>query len=112
MSDELDDFYVHTVTVEKFTGTSGYGEDQFDAPVTLAPPTAGCFIEQRRRLVRDKTGAEVVSETTLYTYPAAADRFTPDSKVTIGTTVARVITIAVSDSGDLDLPDHIAVNLT
>lgn len=112
MSDELDDFYVHTAIVETLQGTNGYGADVFADPVILTPPDTGCFVERRRRLVRDKAGVEVVSETTLYTSPTVAALFAPDSRVTIGSVVSLVITVAVLDSGDLDLPDHIAVNLT
>lgn len=113
MSDELADFYVHTVTVETLTGTSGYGVEQFAAPVILAPGTDnGCFVESRRRMVRDKDGVEVISETTVYTYPAAAALFTPGSRVTINGTIAHVITVAANTSGDLDLPDHVVANLT
>lgn len=111
--DELADFYVHTVTVETFQGTDGYGRDSFAAPVVLAPATSnGCLVESVRRLVRSKDGAEVISETTIYTYPAAATLFTPDSRVTIGTAVARVIVAALSTSGALGLPDHLTVTLT
>lgn len=111
--DELADFYVHTCTVETLQGVDGYGREVFAAPVVLAPATSsGCFIEQKRRLVRGKDGVEVISETTVYTYPAAAALFTPDSRVTIGTAVSRVIVAAPSTSGALGLPDHVAVNLT
>lgn len=112
MTDELADFYVHTVTVETLTGTDGYGREQFAAPVILTPPDTGCFVEQKRRMVRDKDGVQVVSETTVYTRPEQIDLFTPGSRVTIRTAVAHVITAALNDSGDLDLPDHIAVALT
>lgn len=113
MSDELADFYVHTVTVETFQGTSGYGVDMFAAPVTLSPATGtGVLVEQKRRLVRDKDGAEVISETTVYARTTAAALFTPDSRVTIGGVQSRVITVAVNELDALDLPSHIAVALT
>lgn len=107
---ELDEFYVHTLTVATYRGTNGYGEDVYAAPFTIAPPL-GCMIEPKRRLVRDQNGAEVVSETTIYTYPTHTARFVPGSRVTVGTDVATVITVAVFETGDLDLPDHIVVNL-
>lgn len=108
---ELDDFYVHTCTVETYEGTNGYGEDVFDAPFIVTAPE-GCFIEPKRRLVRSSTGEQVVSETTVYTYPAHTGRFLPGSRVTINATVSTVIVAAPFDSGDLDLPDHLVVNLT
>ncbi|KJL37050.1 hypothetical protein RR49_01162 [Microbacterium ginsengisoli] len=112
MSDELADFYVHTVTVETHQGTNGYGADVLEAPHILTPPDTGCFVERKRRLVRDKAGEQVVSETTVYTYRDAEPLFTVDSVVTIDGVASRVLTVAVSDSGGLELPDHIAVYLT
>lgn len=108
---EMDEFYVHTATVETYLGTNGYGADTFAAPVVLAPPN-GCLIEPKRRLVRDSTGEQVISETTVYTYPANAALFAPSSRVTINGTVSRVIVVAPFESGDLDLPDHVVINLT
>lgn len=98
MSDELADFYVHTVTVETLTGTDGYGRDIFAAPVDLTPASdTGCFVEYKRRMVRDKDGVEVVLESTLATYPAAHPLFTPGSRVTIRGAQTRVITAALAD---------------
>lgn len=111
--DDLADFYVHTVTVETLQGTDGYGRERFAAPVVLAPMNStGCFVEQKRRMVRDKDGAEVISETTIATYPAAHALFAPGSRVTVRGVESRVITAALADSGDLDLPDHTLVALT
>ena len=111
--DELADFYVHTATVETLTGTDGYGRDIFAGKITLSPDSDyGCFIEQKRRLVRDKDGAEVISETSLYSSPAVAPLCTPGSRVVIAGVESRVITASLFDSGDLDLPDHTVVALT
>ena len=112
-------FFVHTATVEKFLGTSGYGADLFAAPVTIQ-----CFADDARKLIRNKDGAEVVSESTLYTFTTNAPLFAPDSRVTIwpdgvnvldgnenAPTPTRVIKVNVNDSGSLNLPDHVAVNL-
>jgi hypothetical protein len=110
MTDELADLYVHTVTVETYLGTSGYGADLFAAPVILF---GGCLVESARRLVRDKDGNEVISETTLYTSPASLALFAPDSRVTtIDGAQSRVIRAALADSGPLALPDHVSVTLT
>lgn len=112
-ADELEDFYVHTVTVEPFLGTSGYGEDMFGPASTLSPDTEnGVFLDDSRKLVRDATGEQVVSESTLYTYPTAAALFNPGARVTSSAgVVSRVIRANVNDSGSLDLPDHVAVSL-
>ena len=111
-------WFVHTATVETFQGTNGYGQDVFAAPVTVP-----CFTDDSRRLVRDKTGAEVVSETTLFTSAADGALFTTNSRVTLPTAtdtadgdplpprVSRVIKANINDSGPLKLPDHAEVNL-
>lgn len=104
-------WFVHTVTVEKFLGTNGYGEDVFDVPVVLAPPN-GCWVDNARKVVRSKDGIEVVSETSIATSTANAPLFATDSRVTINGVVSRVIKANSGDSGSLSLPtDHLEVNL-
>lgn len=110
---DIAEFFVHTATVETLAGTTGYGVDLFAAPITLDPATGnGCFIDDTRRMVRSSDGEQVISETTLYTYPANAPYFVPNSRVTIRGVISRVITVNLNDSGPLDLPDHVAVTLT
>lgn len=104
-------WFVHTVTVETFLGTNGYGEDVFDVPVILAPPN-GCWVDNASKLVLNKDGVEVVSETSIGTATANAPLFTPESRVTINGVISRVIKANNGDSGPLNLPtDHLEVNL-
>jgi hypothetical protein len=107
MSGEFDDdfFTIHSVTVETFEASGAFG-DVFADPVTVSG-----FMDGSRRLVRNATGEEVVSESTFFANVTYGPLFTPDSKVTFGSTVSRVINANTNDSGILDLPDHIAVNL-
>ncbi len=106
-AEDLDDFYVHDVTVRTLVGTGAYGDVHAD-PITVA-----CFADDSRRLVRSADGQQVVSETTLYGPPARKLVWTPGSLVTLPSgRQATVITCAVRDSGDLDLPDHVAAALT
>lgn len=100
-----DDFAPTTVTVETKTGTGANG----DVFATAAPVLV--FLEDARKLVRDGTGQQVVSESTLYADPADAALFTPDSKVTLPTRVARVILTKTLAIGDPDV-DHTEVALT
>ena len=107
-ADDLDDFYIHTVAVETLTGTSGYGEDLF----ATATDVVG-WMEESRRLVRDKDGQQVVSESTFYADPAHAAKFKADSRVTFEGVPSRVIrTSRHTSNTTLDLPDHIVVALT
>lgn len=113
MIDDIAEFYVHTVTVETFTGTSGYGADVFAAPVTLSPATGdGCLVDDTSELVRTSETETVLSSTTVYTYPASAPLFVVKSRVTINGVVSRVVRANLNDSGPIGLPDHVAVKLT
>lgn len=103
---DLDDFWVHTVTVEMFLGAGAYG-DVYAAPVTVIG-----FMDGTRKIVRSATAEQVVSESTFYTYPITGPLFVPDSRVTQGSEVSYVIKNNTNDSGVLDLPDHAAINLT
>jgi hypothetical protein len=107
-------FWVHTATVETFKGVGSAG-DIFAPPVTLTPgngTTDGCFLDDGTKLVRNKDGDEVVSTTRLFTDKGNAALFTPNSRVKLPTRTARVISANSEDSGDLGLPDHLAVALT
>ena len=105
MFSAADDFQTTTVTVETRTGTGANG-DTYDPPATRE-----VFLEDARRLVRDATGQQVVSESTLYADVADAALFAPDSKVTLPTREALVITTKAHVIGDPDV-DHTEVNLT
>lgn len=107
MSDDLDEFYVHSVTVETYQGTNGYGEDVFAAPVTVAG-----FLDDTRHLVRSQTAEQVVSEAQFYTHPENGALFTADSRVTVDGVTSRVIRTNVNTSGSLELPDHAVISLT
>lgn len=106
----VEEFFVHTVTVEEFLGANGYGVDQFGAATTLAPPN-GCLVDDSTTLTRNGKGEEVVSSSTVYTFTANASLFGAGARVTSNGRTSRVIKVNVNDSGPLDLPDHVAVSL-
>lgn len=102
----IEEFFVHSVTVKTLAGSGPYGdvyETHADVP---------CFIEDKRRVVRDKQGAEVISETTIYADIGTVSWFKPDSMAVFWGRESTVITLARFESGDLDLPDHVAVSLS
>lgn len=85
----------HTVTVHPYLGTGAYG-DVWGAPVVVRE----VFVEDRRRLVRNQSGEELVSESTVRTRPGV--RIPVGSKVTVwqGTPLertGRVITASLFD---------------
>ncbi len=94
----------HDVTIEARTGSGPYG-DVYDPP-----DTARVLVDQKRRLVRDQGGQEVVSETTLR---APLDTVAPPgSRVTLpdGRT-STVITVSRYDGGSLPVPSHLEIAL-
>jgi hypothetical protein len=103
--DDLAFFYVHTVTVETRTGTGAAG-DVYAAPVQVTG-----FLEGKVQLVRDSTGQEVTANSTLYCAVADGARFTPDTKVTTGGRISRVISQNINDAPGLNLPDHAEIYL-
>ncbi|MBG0830515.1 hypothetical protein HS041_22395 [Planomonospora sp. ID67723] len=94
----------HTVTVEPLTGEGPYGPEYGPAAEVR------CFIDDKRRLVRDKTGAQVVSETTVFM--PLATTCPVGSRVTLPTgRESTVLTSLRRDGGGLPTPDHLEVNL-
>jgi hypothetical protein len=113
---DLDEFFVHTASVETWKGAGSNG-DVYAAPVTVL-----CFADDARRLVRNANGEQIISETTLYTTNDNVALFVEKSRVTflndpdgdgiVPSRTALVIKVNANDSGALDLPDHLAVTLT
>ncbi len=106
-ADELTEFFVHTVTVETFEGSGPYG----DVYLPTSDPIP-CFIDEKRRFVRSSTGEQIVSETTLWMSKTHYGAFKPESLVQVNGHPSTVITRSLADSGEMDLPDHVSVNLT
>lgn len=105
-AEDLEEFYVHTVTVDVVTGGGPWGDE-----VTTSDPLR-CFVDDSRSFVRDSNGVEVVSSTTITAPPEYRENFTPGTTVHLPHRDAQVIAVAVADSAALDLPDHIEVALT
>jgi hypothetical protein len=93
----------HSVTVAPYEGTDGNGRPVYGTAFTVA-----CFLEDVRRTVLDKTGAEVISESTFYADPGPV---IPDlSKVVLPSRESRVIVVKDHDLGAIDGPSHLEVN--
>lgn len=90
--------------LEVYAGSGGNG------PIFEEPVDVGVIVEEASRLVRDSTGAEVISSTTLRANLRDAP---PGSYVTLpGGRRRRVITTAIHRAhGQPALPEHIELAL-
>lgn len=104
--DELSEFWVHETTVRTHTGSGPFGEEYAD------PVRVPCFIDHRRQLVMDGQGRETTSEATIRGPLGQGRRFTPESLTTVDGRERRVLTLAIRDGRDLDLPDHFEATTT
>lgn len=69
-------FWRHELLIERLGGDSPLG------PVFAAPETVKGWVNDRRRLVRDESGTEVTSETTVY-LPIGTPSVPTGSRVTL-----------------------------
>jgi len=101
-------FWVHTVAVETFEGTNGYGQDTFSPPVTV-----NGWLQGSTKLVRATEGDETVSQAQFFAPIDSAPLFAPKSRVTLpDSRITTVIVTNTNDAGGLRLPEHVEVNLT
>lgn len=94
----------HSITVEAYAGATGHG-DSYAPPATVTP----CFVDQKRRLVRDGTGSQVVSQTTVYA-PLGTDA-PPRSKVTLPDGQETIVISAArrTAAGVDEAPEHLEI---
>ncbi|MEV0586323.1 hypothetical protein [Nonomuraea sp. NPDC050310] len=96
----------HTITVQPYIG-SGPGGRVFGAPVTYR-----AYVQDKRQLVRNAAGQEVVSEATAYVGDPAAN-IPADSKVTVPAGRTALVITANRREGALHaLRDHLEITLT
>ena len=99
-------FFVHSATVETFAGTGSYG-DTYAAPVVVKG-----FLDDGVVLVRTGTSEQLEQKSIFYAALADADKFVPQSRITVNGRIAWVSAVRRRDGGSLGLPDHIEVDLT
>lgn len=105
-ADDLDEFWVHTISVRTNLGEGGNGTIWSD------PVTVPCFIDGGVKVIRTATGEQQVVNAPVYAPLAHAATLTAGSEVTMRGTTSRILAATVYDSGDLDLPDHVQITLT
>ncbi len=77
-----------TIAVETYSGEGAYG------PVYATSAAVTCNVDATRRLVRNANGDEVVSELTLQVAAVDEVKFTPQSRVTVGTRLSTVLAVS------------------
>lgn len=98
----------HKITVEPLLGDGPYGE-QYGPPVEVP-----CWLDSKRRLVRNADGDEVVSETTAYCRMDRELLFPTDSRVTLpgpAETKVYVISTQRHDDAGLGAWQHLEVTM-
>lgn len=111
---DFDEFRGHAVTVETLTGVTATGST-YAAAVQLSPATAdGVLVVEKRTLVLDASGKEVVSEATVYDPdPEHEALYAPGSKVTLPSgRVARVISVSAFIDPGIGLPSSVEAACT
>ncbi len=91
-----------TVTVKPLTGSGAYG------PIYGPVVTVRCRLDHERKLVRSKSGSEVVAEATVYTRPPSAFG-QPGSQVTLPDGTVRTV-IGISEH--IGVRDAVLVEVT
>lgn len=102
----MDEWFTTPIAVTPYDGEGAYG------PIYGAEQTVLMRVNEGRRLVRSRSGDEVVSETTLYGPLSAVDAFAPESLVTVDGRAAQVITVSRRREPNGGSMDHIEVVLT
>lgn len=93
----------HSASIEPYLGAGAHG------PLYGPAVTVRCFVEDKRRRVRNPSGDEVISGATLYCPLATAAP--PGSRVTVNGRASIVIDALRRDGGGLPTPDHLEVLL-
>lgn len=108
MTDQLAAWWVHPVTIERFTGSTAYGDSY--AP---ADPADG-FVSDDNHLVLTANGEQVVASTRVALAPDVAP-IPVGSRVTLpaafGSRVTVVLASSTGDAGGLPLPAHHEISL-
>jgi len=95
---------VHEVVVRRYLGAGATG------PRYAAAETLPCLVEDKRRLVRDTNGREVLSSTTFRCMPDIVE-IPVESEVDVFGRTTTVIVSARQQADPLPTPDHWEVSL-
>jgi len=96
-------FKQHTVTIEPYLGTDGYGRDTFGPAVQVKG-----WLEETAKLIRKADGSEVVSSSQFHcdldtACPARSRATLPSGAVT------RALSAARKDGGTWPVPSHLEI---
>lgn len=98
-------FFIHTATVQTFTGTGPTG-DLYAAAVDVKG-----FLDDGVVLVQSSAGEQLVQKSIFYAALSDAAVFVPESRVTVNGRACQVTAVRRRDGGSLGLPDHCEIEL-
>lgn len=103
----LASLFVHTATVETFTGAGPSG-DTYAAPVVVQG-----LLDDGLVRVLGPTGEQIVQKSVFYAALTDADKFVPESRVTVNGRPSQVTQVRRRDGGSLfGAVAHVEVDLT
>ena len=105
MVSALSAFFIHTASVETFTGAGAYGDTY-----AAARDVKG-FLDDGVVLVRTGTSEQLEQKSIFYAALSDAAKLVAGSRVTVNGRGAWVSAIRRRDGGSLGLPDHIETDL-
>ncbi len=102
-------YSAHTVSVQTYQGTNGLGQSIYAPAVNVVG-----FLDDQRKVVLAKDGAEAISEATFTTDVSFEPTFEPESLVTLpdGRTAKVIRSNATDTAGLAKRAEHVAVSLT
>ena len=99
-------FFIHTATVETFTGTGAGGYTY------AAPRDVKGFLDDGIIRVQSSAGEQLEQKSIFYAALSDAAVFVDESRVTVNGRACQVTGVRRRDGGSLGLPDHVEVDLT
>jgi hypothetical protein len=108
VTDGLAAFWVHQVTVERYSESDAYG------PGYATPATVAGLVDDGARLIVGPNGEQVTSSARVF-FPIGTAAIPLQSRVILPAAFAErashVIAVARRDGGGLPLPEHLEVSL-
>ena len=101
------DLFAHQATVETYQGAAAMG-DLYADPVTVKG-----YLDDGIVRVQGADGEQLMQKSTFYADISDADKFTPESRITVNGRASQVTQVRRREAGSLFAPvAHVEVDLT